>query len=71
MRDLSIDVEISDIEETFRSAEEEFNNILSLRYQAILLARVSDQHNTLSGGKEEEKSSGGSKGNNESLESTR
>ena len=66
MSDRSIDAQICDLEETFRRAEEEFDNILSLGVQAISLAEASDQRNIVSGGEEEENSSGESKGNNKS-----
>ena len=69
MSDRSIDAQISDLEETFRRAEEEFDDVLSLRIQTISSAEATDQRNTMSGGKEEEKSIGGSEGNNESSDS--
>ena len=70
MSDRSIDAQNSDLEETFRRAEEEFDDVLSLRIQAILSAEATDQHNTVSGGEEEEKSTGVSEGSNESSDST-
>ena len=70
MSDRRIDTQISDLEETFRRAEEEFDDVLSLRIQTISSAEATDQRNTVSGGEEEEKSTGESEGNNESSDST-